>query len=143
MIGIPSVALDYYFEFFSRNPLTHFCQINVVRTFTGCPYAEQLGVIFQKRYDLGNFNASLFATEGIASLGFLAPIGTFVCGIVVACANAAAARLSPVLIAVSSGVLVQTLMNVPFSTSLLTGGGALLFALWAIVPRRELALFKK
>jgi len=60
------------------------------------------------------------------------------CGIVIGLTNATAVRLSPVIVAVSSGVLVQTLMNVPLSTGLLTGGGALLFALWAIAPRGPL-----
>lgn len=140
MFAIPAAALDYYSEFFSSRPLTYFCQINLVRAVTGCPYADQLGVIMQNEYRLGNFNASLFASEGIASLGWLAPIGTLFCGIVIGLANATAIRLSPVLVAVSSGVLVQTLMNVPLSTGLLTGGGALLFALWAIAPRGPISM---
>jgi hypothetical protein len=66
------------FRVFHLTALTYFCQINVVRAVTGCPYAEQLGVIMQNEYRFGNFNASLFASEGIASLGWLAPIGAYV-----------------------------------------------------------------
>ncbi|WP_156908899.1 hypothetical protein [Bradyrhizobium murdochi] len=136
MIAIPSLALDHYFAFFSTHPYTNFCQINFVRLFTDCPYTEQLGIILKREYDLGNFNGSLFTTEGIASVGpVLAPISTFVCGIIIGLGNVASARLSPPLIAVSSGILVQALMNVPLSTVLLSNGGAALFALWFISHR--------
>ncbi|CAN7372527.1 hypothetical protein LJR220_003320 [Bradyrhizobium sp. LjRoot220] len=141
MIATPSIALDHYFAFFSTHSHTNFCQINVVRLFTGCPYTEQLGVIMKHEYNLGNFNGSLFATEGIASVGpVLAPIATFVCGIVIGIGNVVSARLSPALIAVSSGVLIQALMNVPLSTVLLSNGGAALFMLWLISsrPRNDL-----
>jgi hypothetical protein len=69
MFGVRSIALDYYADFFAANPKTHFCQVNVVRAISGCPYADQLGVVFANRYHVGNLNASLFATEGIASVG--------------------------------------------------------------------------
>ena len=136
MIATPSIALDHYFAFFSNHPHTYFCQINVVQLFAGCPYTEQLGVILKHEYDLGNFNGSLFTTEGIASVGpVLAPIATFVCGIIIGLANIASSRLSPTLVAVSSGVLVQALTNVPLSTVLLSNGGAVLFMLWLVSPR--------
>jgi hypothetical protein len=93
-------------------------------------------VILKHEYDLGNFNGSLFTTEGIASVGpVLAPIATFVCGIIIGLANIASSRLSPTLVAVSSGVLVQALTNVPLSTVLLSNGGAVLFMLWLVSPR--------
>jgi hypothetical protein len=132
MIATPSIAIDRYLAFFADHPLTHFCQINVVRHLTGCPYSEQLGVIMKQVYpNEGNFNASLFATEGIASVGpFLAPIATFFCGIVIAAGNIASSRLSPALLAASSGVFLNVLMNVPLSASMLSDGGFLLFALW-------------
>ena len=34
-----------------------------------CPYQDQLSVVMEKTYGIGNINASLFATEGIASVG--------------------------------------------------------------------------
>ena len=36
---------------------------------------------------------------------------------------------------VSSGILLQVLMNVPLTTSLLTNGAAFLFVLWYVTPR--------
>jgi hypothetical protein len=41
-----------------------------------------------KAYPLGNLNAALFATEGIASVGpVLAPLAVLACGLVIALAN--------------------------------------------------------
>ena len=43
---------------------------------------------------MGNFNGSLFATEGIASVGPLwAPLSALVCGLIVSLGNSASARL--------------------------------------------------
>jgi hypothetical protein len=138
MIATPSIAIDRYLAFFADHPLTHFCQINMVGHLTGCPYTEQLGVIMHGVYNEGNFNASLFATEGIASVGpLLAPLVTFLCGLVIAAGNVASSRLSPAFVAASSGVFLNVLMNVPLSTSMLSNGGILLFALWSLTKRQD------
>jgi hypothetical protein len=90
----------------------------------------------QKAYDLGNLNASLFATEGLASVGLLfAPIATFGCGLVIALGNRLSAGLPPRFILLSSGVLLPIMLNVPLSIVLNTHGAALLFLLWYITPR--------
>jgi uncharacterized membrane protein YidH (DUF202 family) len=136
MIAIPSVALDVYNDFFSRHDLTHFCQISFLKPLMHCPYQEQLAVVLKKEYDLGNFNASLFATEGIASLGTrFAPVAVFAGGLVIALGNRLSAGLPPAFILISGAMLPQTLLNVPLTTTLLTHGAALLFLLWYITPR--------
>ena len=136
MIAIPSVALDVYNDFFSRHDLTYFCQISFLKPIMHCPYQEQLSVVLKEEYDLGNFNASLFATEGIASVGTLfAPVTAFVCGLVIALGNRLSAGLPPAFIMISGAMLPQTLLNVPLTTTLLTHGAALLFLLWYITPR--------
>ena len=85
MVIIPSSAMDVYNEYFASHPLTHFCQIWLLKPFVSCALEVPLAVEMQNNYALGNFNASLFATEGIASVGlWLAPISVFVCGLVVA-----------------------------------------------------------
>jgi hypothetical protein len=84
----------------------------------------------------GNFNASLFATEGIASVGALfAPVAVFAGGLIIALGNRASAGLTPRFILISSAVLVQILLNVPFTTALLTHGAVFLFLLWYVAPR--------
>jgi len=136
MIAIPSNALDIYNDYFSRHDLTYFCQISILKPIMPCPYHDPLSIVMQKAYDLGYFNASLFATEGVASVGILfAPISVFVCGLIFALGNRLSAGLPCHFILVSGAILPQVLLNVPLSTVLLTHGAGLLFLLWYITPR--------
>ena len=137
MLAIPSIAMDVYNEFFSKHELTHFCQIGILKAFVSCPYDEPLSIVMRNNFPFGgNFNASLFATEGIASVGvLLAPIPIFAGGLIVALANRASAGLPPFIVLVSSAIFCQMLLNVPFSTAMLTYGGGVLFLLWYVTPR--------
>jgi len=136
MIAMPSVALEVYNHFFSTHDLTHFCQINVVKPFVNCPYSQPLSVVMNGAYSFGNFNASLFATEGIASVGLaLAPLSVLVCGMVIALSNRLSSGLPPRFVILSAGVLPHIFLNVPFSTTLLSNGAAVLFLLWYVTPR--------
>jgi hypothetical protein len=136
MMGIPSNAMDVYNDFFSRHDLTYFCQISAVRRFIPCPYQEPLWIVMEKAYKLGNLNASLFATEGVASVGLLwAPLSAFVCGLVIAFGNRMSDGLPPRFILMSGAMLALVLLNVPLSIVLLTHGAGLLFLLWYITPR--------
>ena len=137
MIAIPSMAMDYYNEFFARHDLTYFCQISLLKPFVSCPYQEQLGIVIYKAFGIGgNFNASLFATEGIASVGAVfAPVAVFVCGLVIALGNRLSAGLPARFILISGAILPHILLNVPLTTTLLTHGAAILFLLWYVTPR--------
>ncbi|MBR1162919.1 hypothetical protein JQ569_27425 [Bradyrhizobium elkanii] len=140
MIATPSNAMDIYNDFFFNHPLTSFCQITFVKTLVSCPYTVQLGEVMQQAYRLGNFNASLFATEGIASVGvLLAPIPVLACGLVIALVNRFSSGLPPRFILVSGAILPQILLNVPFTTTLLSHGAAVLFLLWYLTPRSVFA----
>ena len=135
MIAFPSVALDVYGDFFSTHDRTYFCQISFVKPFMSCPYNEYLSLTMAKAYQLGNLNASLFATEGIASVGpVLSPLAAFACGLVISLANRLSAGLPPTFVLMSSGILPQIFLNVPLTTTLLTNGAALLFLLWYVTP---------
>lgn len=139
MVAIPSMSLDVYTNFFAHHPLTHFCQIRMLKPLMECPYAEPLGAVMQDTYHSGSWNAFLFATEGVASVGLLfAPLVALAAGLLVALANAAAAGLPARFVILSSGILVQTLINVPFTTAMLTHGAALLVVLWHVTPRAML-----
>lgn len=136
MVIIPSQALDVYNEYFARHELTHFCQIWLLKPFVSCALEVPLSVEMQNNYGLGNFNASLFATEGIASVGpWLAPVVVLFCGLVIGFGNRVSAGLSPRFILVSAAIVPQTMMNVPFSTIMLSHGLWLLFLLWYLTPR--------
>ena len=136
MVAIPSVAMDVYNDFFSSHPLTHFCQISFLKPIMHCPYQDQLSVVMERTYNLGYFNASFFATEGIASVGVLfAPVATFVCGLVIALGNRLSSGLPAEFILISGAILPQVLLNVPLTTVLLTHGAGILFLLWYVTPR--------
>jgi hypothetical protein len=136
MIAIPSNAMDVYNDFFSRHDLTWFCQISALKQIMSCPYQEPLGVIMEKAYKLGNLNASLFATEGIASVGPLwAPLSAFACGLVIAIGSRTADGLPNRFVLMSGAMLPLVLLNVPLSIVLVTHGAAILFLLWYVTPR--------
>jgi hypothetical protein len=136
MITVPSSAINVYNAFFSTHDLTHFCQILILKQITSCPYQVPLAIIMEKTYGLGSFNASLFATEGIASVGTaFAPVSVFFCGLLIALGNRASAGLPPCFILVSGGILPQIFLNVPLTTAMLTHGTGLLFLLWYLTPR--------
>jgi hypothetical protein len=136
MVAIPSIALEVYNIFFSTHDLTYFCQINVLKRFVDCPYDKPLSIVMSNTYQLGAFNASLFATEGIASVGLIfAPLSALVCGWIIALANRLSSGLPSNFILLSSGILIQIFLNVPLSTTLLSNGAACLFLLWYVMPR--------
>jgi hypothetical protein len=136
MITVPSSAMNVYNDFFSKHDLTYFCQISVLKLILSCPYQEPLAVVMERVYGLGNFNASLFATEGIASVGStLAPAAVFLCGLVISLANRMSAGLPTRFILLSGAVLPQVFLNVPLTITLLSHGAGILFVLWYITPR--------
>jgi len=136
MIAIPSISLDMYSDFFSRHSVTWFCQISFLKPFVSCPYSEPLQYLMNRNYPLGFANASLFASEGVASVGLKwAPLSALGCGLVIAAVNRLSSGLPPTFILLSGGILWQALMNIPLTTSMLTSGAAFLFALWYVTPR--------
>jgi hypothetical protein len=140
MIAMPSSALDFYNDFFAAHPLTHFCHITPLKLVMSCPYSDQLSVYMASSYHLGYFNASLFATEGIASAGLaFAPLSALACGLIIGLGNRASAGLPPRFVLLSGGLLLQIFINVPFTVALITHGAAILFLLWYIAPRDLLA----
>jgi hypothetical protein len=136
MVAIPSIAMDVYNDFFSKHELTYFCQISFLKQITQCPYQEPLSAVMARAYQLGFFNASLFATEGVASVGVtLAPLAALACGLLLSLGNRLSAGLAPEFILISSAIVPQVLLNVPLTTALLTHGLLFLFLLWFVTPR--------
>jgi hypothetical protein len=136
MIAIPSISLDMYSDFFSRHSVTWFCQISFLKPFVSCPYSEPLQHLMNRNYPLGFANASLFASEGVASVGLKwAPLSALACGLIIAAVNRLSSGLPAIFILLSAGILWQALMNIPLMTSMLTSGAVFLFMLWYITPR--------
>jgi hypothetical protein len=135
MMAMPSGALDFYNDFFFTHQLTYFCQIGPIRAILDCPYQQPLATVLASYYGIGNLNASMLATEGVASVGTaLAPLVALLCGTLVSLANRVSAPLPDRFVLLSSGMLPQVFMNVPLSITLVTNGAALLFLLWYITP---------
>lgn len=137
MIAIPSLAMDYYNYFFAKHDLTFFCQARIVKAVVGCVYQDELPAVIYKAFGIGgNFNASLFSTEGIASVGaFFAPLTALVCGLVFGLGNRMSAGLPRRLILISGALVAQTFLNLPLTIGMVTYGGALLLLLWYVTPR--------
>jgi hypothetical protein len=137
MIAIPSLAMDYYNYFFARHDLTFFCQIRAIKAIMSCPYQDLLGNEIYNTIGIGgNINASLFSTEGVASVGpFFAPLSALICGLVFGLGNRMSAGLPPRLILLSGALAAQTFVNLPLTIGMVTYGGALLFLLWYVTPR--------
>lgn len=144
MVAYPSVALDVYNDFFSRHELTYFCQISVIKRLGICPDSEQLALMIAKNYPVGNLNASLLATEGIASVGStLAPVTALLAGLILSIGNQVSEGLPPRFVILSSGMVMQTFLNVPLSIMMVTNGAAILFLLWYVMPRLSFAGLQK
>src|SRR3954447_12272736 len=136
MMATPSSALDIYNHFFASHPQTWFCQMSGLKPLMHCPYQEQLAIVMEKAYGFGNLNASLFATEGVASVGLLfAPLTAFASGVVLAFGNRTSAGLPSRFVLISAGAVPHILLNVPLTVAMVTHGTALLFLLWYVTPR--------
>ncbi|MCC8983798.1 hypothetical protein [Bradyrhizobium acaciae] len=61
------------------------------------------------------------------------------CGLILSIGSMVSRHLPPRFIAVSSGIAVQAIMNVPLTTGLLSNGVALLFLLWWLTPEQQAA----
>ncbi|WP_426419518.1 hypothetical protein [Bradyrhizobium genosp. A] len=139
LAAIPSISLDVYNAFFANHAPTHFCQVGFIRAIVGCAYDPQLGVEIAQAYPLGNFNASMLSTEGVASVGVKwAPVSALICGTIIAVASSMAARLPPRFVLLSSAMAVQQFINIPLTTALLSHGAGLLFLIWYLTPKRAL-----
>ncbi|WP_426433934.1 hypothetical protein [Bradyrhizobium genosp. P] len=138
LLAIPAISLDHYFDFFQHHPHTYFCQVSFLKPLMTCPYSDQLGALMANEYHIGSMNASLFATEGVASVGPLwMPLSALVCGLLIGVGNKVAAGLPVRFVLISGAIVPHTLLNVPLSTTFLSNGLALLILLWWITPRDQ------
>jgi hypothetical protein len=127
-LALPAALTGVYAQFFSFSPNTYFSQMNVVNLFVQYPYSEPLGLVIGRFLNDGNIsmnaNASMWATDGVSSLG---PVGIIVIGGIVGIALSFANRLvTPEKLQFASLVsttLILNLADTGFFTNLVTGGG--------------------
>jgi hypothetical protein len=144
-LALPGALTGVYAEFFTFSPLTYFSQMNVVNRFVEYPYNEALGQVIGRYLNNGeagmNANASMWATDGISSIG---PIGIVLMGFIVAVALVFANRIVPYsklpFAAIVSTTFIMNIGESGFFTNMITGGGFLLVLLvifGAPTPRRR------
>lgn len=146
-VSVPGWTVTRYFEYFSENGYTywsHFRPLNGV--FTSYPYGERsLGEvigIWVSGDPRSNWNANFWASDGIAAAGaegllVLLPV---LCLLLLAI-NYLGQGVEPRFFATLLTGFMVSLANAPLTTSLLTGGLALIivmrFGLQLLVPRRS------
>ncbi len=130
-LGLPAALTGVYAAYFATNPLTYFSQMNIMNLFVQYPYTEVLGMVIGRFLAGGstgmNANASMWATDGLASIG---PIGIIFVGTVVGVALIFANRIvTPdklVFASIFSTTFVMNLGDSGFFTNMITGGGFLM-----------------
>ena len=127
--------MGIYTEFFVTHPLTYYSHINAVSLFIPYPYGAQVGqevgLFLMPGSVLFNANASFWATDGMAALGY---VGIVIAGalfrVFILVVDAAIPRR---VLPAACAAMVPTLVGVAnFSlfTNLLSGGAALLILLF-------------
>jgi len=142
---ITGVAMAFYTSFFLEHPLTHFSHILVMRNFVHYPYPDSVGEVIGRYMAPGttlDANASFWATDGMAALGFT---GIILAGVLFRLAfrlfdglvqksdiRVACVAIVPLLMSVTNSSL--------FASMLSGGGGALLLLLyaWSCVGKRTI-----
>jgi hypothetical protein len=135
ILGNSAWANAFYYDYFPGHKFTYYTHINVVKKITKAyPYGSlELGQVIGKAYfgteDI-NFNANFWASDGIAAAGVP---GLLAISVVVALffgfMNSMLRGVPLELAALCSTSLAMSLINIPFFTSLLSGGGLLMVVL--------------
>jgi hypothetical protein len=144
MLSTGGWCLSMYYEFFSTNPLTYYTHIGIISALTGAyPYTGYaLGQVIGLEYFgsiEANFNAGFWASDAVAALGWLGvPIVTAAVCLVEIFINRFSRGYSTRFVALWLTGYWQTVLNVPLSTALLSGGGILIMTLLAVFETRRL-----
>lgn len=129
--AIQGVAVPVYIDFFSNNPFTQFTHVNFMAIFGSRAFDRPLALILNDVYQMGNFNSAYFMGDGYSAFGFWGMIvmsvlvGSYIYLLDVLSVEYPIEVVCPLVI-----VFMMSFANVPFFTSLFTGGGILLIVLF-------------
>ena len=139
--AVSANALGIYYNFFQTHTHTFWSQITGVDFFLHYPYGDHtIAIEMQRRYELGNYNASFLATEGIASDGYEAiPFASAALAFAFVLLNTATRGIPPRILVIMMVMPCLMLNERPLSTSLLTGGIIFLIFYLAWLPRSWIA----
>lgn len=130
-IGIQSIVLPHYVEFFSNNPNTLYSHVSGISGIVDYPYERPLGFVigtYMSGNPKFNANSSFWATDGIAALGYagIVYIG-IIMGLMFSILNALSRGVNMHFMCLAMVPFVMAASNTSIFTSLLTSGGALVF----------------
>ena len=129
-----------YYDFFTRNPVTHYAGIKGVNWFLQSPYANPIGVEVGSYYSGDatlDASAHFWATDGLGAWGLpgVLLISVF-CALVFWALDSAAKKHDARLVALMTCYAAYNIANISIFTSLLSGGLALLMACIYFLPAR-------
>lgn len=143
MLGSSGWATSVYYDYFTTNGHTFYSHIGPVNALTqSYPYGElSLGQVIGVQYsgsEQANFNANFWASDAFAALGLAGvPVVTVVLIGVFWAINRVASGFSTRFVVLWLTGFWLAMLNVPLTTALLSGGGALtLTLLWSVRRRR-------
>jgi len=142
--AINGLMTAWYYDFFQRNPQTHYSHVNGVNWFLHYPYVNPLG------FEVGSFysgdlsadaNGHFWATDGLAAFGLpgILLISVF-CALVFWVLDSVAEKHNPRLAALLVSYAAYNLANIGIFTSLLSGGLALLMVFLYLMPHENSAV---
>ena len=132
MLGSNGWVFAQYYDFFGAMPHTYYTHISIIRALFGFyPYGSlSLGQVIGLEVSgssLANFNAGFWATDGIAAAGLT---GVVLCSIIVLSffilLNSISNRFESRFMAMWVTGFGLSLLNLPFATALVSGGGFLM-----------------
>lgn len=131
-LGNGGMLTTYYHKFFNEHPNTHFSHINVVNAITnGYPYGEKsLGQVIGGEYwsEELNANANFWATDGFAAMGDMGIIFSgLILFVIFVIFNKISLYYNKLFLICILIPFLGTMMNTSLFTSLVTGGGFLIF----------------
>lgn len=127
-----------YSEFFAENGYTFFSHIGLINKFFDYyPYGnlspgQLIGLNYMGTSE-ANFNANFLASDGIAGIGAVGlPIISFCFAIFISLMSYFSKNLNPLFLLLFSSGFFMSLLNVPLSTAIFSGGGGVILALFYV-----------
>lgn len=135
ILGSSGWTMAVYYDFFTENKNTYYTHIGVIKNiFGGYPYGDNsLGQVIAQHVEglnsVAEFNANFWASDGFAALGIYGIlIITVILSIIIFYINNISRYTNKLFLVVWFNGFWFSLMNLPLSVSLISGGGILIMA---------------
>jgi hypothetical protein len=144
-LGTGGWTISTYYEFFSTYGFTHYSHINGMSRIVGAyPYGGySMGQMIGLEYtgsEVANFNANFWASDGFGALGIMGiPIVTAAVGLTLTAINRLSSFYDPRFVSLWLTGFWLALLNLPFSTAMLSGGGLITLIILATIRMQGLA----